>query len=86
MNGLKIMVADVSSAYLEAFTQEKVRFIAGPKFGPLQGHLLDIDHALYGLRTSGARWHDHLADVLDNMGNFQCKLIQTYGFGLHRPL
>jgi hypothetical protein len=61
MNGLKIMVGDVSSAYLEAYTQEKVCFIAGPKFGPLQGHLLVIDN---GLRNSGARWHDRLADVL----------------------
>jgi hypothetical protein len=50
INGLKLMVGDVSSAYLEAYTQEKVCFIAGTEFGPLQGHLLVIDHALYGLR------------------------------------
>jgi hypothetical protein len=35
MNDLKIMVGDVSSAYLEAYTQEKVSFIAGPDFGIL---------------------------------------------------
>jgi hypothetical protein len=52
-NGLKIMVGDLSFAYLEAFTQEKVGVIAGPEFGPLQGHLLAIDRALYVLRTSG---------------------------------
>ena len=62
------MVGDVSSAYLEAYTQEKVYFIAGPEFGPLQGHLMVIDRALYGLRMSGARWHDRLADVLRDMG------------------
>jgi Reverse transcriptase (RNA-dependent DNA polymerase) len=73
MNNLKIMVGDVSSAYLEAYTQEKVCFIAGPEFGPLQGHLLAFDHALYGLCTSGAHWHDCLADFLRNMGYFQCK-------------
>ena len=73
LNQLDTMVGDVTSAYLEAFTQEKVCFIAGPEFGPLQGHLLIIERALYGLRTSGARWHDRLADVLRNMGYFQCK-------------
>ena len=73
LNALEIMVGDVTSAYLEAFTQEKVCFIAGPEFGALQGHLLIIERALYGLRTSGARWHDRLADVLRDMEYFQCK-------------
>jgi Reverse transcriptase (RNA-dependent DNA polymerase) len=73
MNNLKIMVGDVSSAYLEAYTQEKVCFIAGPEFGTLQGHLLVIDRALYGLHPSGARWHDCLADILRDMSYFQCK-------------
>jgi hypothetical protein len=67
------MVGDISSAYLEAYTQEKVCFRAGPEFGPLAGHLLKIVRALYGLRTSGARWHDRLADVLLEKGYFQCK-------------
>jgi hypothetical protein len=73
MNNLKIIVDDASSAYLEAYTQEKDCFTAGPEFGPLQGHLLVIDRAVYGLCTSGAHWNDHLADVLCDMGYFQCK-------------
>jgi hypothetical protein len=67
------MVGDISSAYLEAYTQEKVCFIAGPEFGPLEGHLLTIEKALYGLRSSGARWHDRFADTLRNMGYSTCK-------------
>jgi hypothetical protein len=51
LNGLDIMVGDVSSAYLEAFTKEKVCFIAGPEFGELEGHMMTIIKALYGLRT-----------------------------------
>jgi hypothetical protein len=54
LNNLDIMVGDVSSTYLEAYTQEKVCFQAGPEFGPLEGHLLVIVRALYGLRTSSA--------------------------------
>ena len=73
LNELKIMVGDISSAYLEAYTQEKVYFMAGPEFGPLEGNLLTIDRALYGLRTSGAQWHDRLADTLRDMGFFPCK-------------
>jgi Reverse transcriptase (RNA-dependent DNA polymerase) len=68
LNNLFIMIGDISSAYLEAFTLEKVSFIAGPEFGPLAGHLLTIVRAIYGLRTSGARWHDRFADVMHLMG------------------
>jgi Reverse transcriptase (RNA-dependent DNA polymerase) len=73
LNDLDIMVGDVSSAYLQAFTQEKVCFLAGPEFGPLEGHLLVIVCALYGLRTSGARWHDRYADVMRIMDFYPCK-------------
>jgi hypothetical protein len=45
INNLKIMVGDVSSAYLEAYMQGKVCFIVGPELGPCQGHLLVIDCA-----------------------------------------
>ena len=43
-------------------------FIAGPEFGDLQGHTMIIVKALYGLRTSGARWHNSLFDALTIMG------------------
>ena len=73
LNQLHIMVGDISSAYLEAYTQEKVCFLAGPEFGPLQGHLLVIERALYGLQTSGARWHDRFSDTLRDMGFTPCE-------------
>ena len=55
LNGLKAMAGDIGSAYLEAYTQEKVCFVAGPAFAELAGHILIVVKALYGLRTSGAR-------------------------------
>ena len=73
LNGLDIMVGDIQSAYLEAYTNEKVYIIAGPEFGELEGHTLIIRKALYGLRTSGARFHDRLADALRAMNFFPCK-------------
>ena len=55
---------------MESYTQEKVCFTAGPEFGPLAGHTLVIVKALYGLRSSGLRFHEKLADTLRAMGFF----------------
>jgi len=42
--------------------------IAGPEFGDRQGHTLVIRKALYGLKSSGLRWHEHLFNVLRDVG------------------
>jgi hypothetical protein len=73
LNGLDIWATDIGNAYLEAETQEKVFVVAGPEFGKLEGHTLVIIKALYGLRTSGLRWHERLADCLRDMGFQPCK-------------
>ena len=73
LNGLNVAAADVGNAYLMAYTKEKLYIIAGPEFGDLQGCLLVIVKALYGLRTSGARWHEFFADTLSNMGFSPCQ-------------
>jgi hypothetical protein len=65
---LKIYAADVSHAYIQAFTNEKVYTVAGPEFGPLEGCVFIIVKALYGLRTSGARWAEKLNDTLRSLG------------------
>ena len=58
---------------MEAFTKEKVYFIAGPEFGEAKGHTLVIVKALYGLKSSGARWHDRMADAMCELGFEPCK-------------
>ena len=68
LNGLEVTGGDIGNAYLEAYTKEKVCFRAGPEFGALEGHLFIIDKALYGLRTSGARFHAKFADTLRALG------------------
>jgi Reverse transcriptase (RNA-dependent DNA polymerase) len=73
LNGLEVWSTDIGNAYLEAMTSEKVYIIAGPEFGDLEGHILVINKALYGLRSSGARWHDKFADCLRELGFQQCK-------------
>ena len=68
LNGLNIMVGDIGNAYLESYTKEKVCFTTGPEFGDLAGHTFVIVKALYGLRTSGARFHEVLAKTLSKEG------------------
>ena len=58
LNALELMQGDIGNAFLELYTQEKVHFIAGPEFGPLAGHTMIIEKALYGLRSSGLRFHE----------------------------
>jgi hypothetical protein len=42
---------------------------AGPDFGAnLHGKILIIDKSLYGLKTSAARFHEHLSESLLRLG------------------
>ncbi|MEM1010203.1 MAG: reverse transcriptase domain-containing protein, partial [Myxococcota bacterium] len=68
LNGLELMAGDVGNAYLEAHTKEKVCFRAGPEFGELEGQIMVINKALYGLRSSGARFHEKFAATLQSFG------------------
>jgi hypothetical protein len=68
MNDLDLLAGDVQNAYINAKTAEKVYTIAGPEFGSDQGRPAVIVRALYGLKSSGARWRDHLAAILRENG------------------
>ena len=61
-------MTDIGNAYLQAKTNEKLYVIAGPEFGEREGHILIVYKSLYGLKTSGVRWHERLSDVLLEMG------------------
>jgi hypothetical protein len=68
LNNLEVLAADVQNEYLNAQTKEKCYTITGPEFGPNnEGRLVLIVRALYGLRSSGARWQDRLADTIRTM-------------------
>ena len=70
LNGCEVWATDIGNAYLESFTKEKVYIVAGPEFGERAGCTLIISKALYGLKSSGLRWHERFADVLRAMGFF----------------
>ena len=67
LNDLKIWGADVGIAYLEVYTDEKLCIIAGPEFKELQGQPLIMIKALHGTHSGGARWHDRLFDILQEL-------------------
>ena len=69
MNGLLVCAGDVGNAFLYGKTKEKLYIIAGPEFGPeLEGKIMFIDKSLYGLRSSAARFHEHLSTKVRKMG------------------
>ena len=58
------MTGDIGNAYLNVEIEEKIYTRAGAEFDAVglmpEGALLEVVKALYGLPTSGNRWHAHL--------------------------
>ena len=67
LNDLGIWGADVGNAYLEAYTDQNLCIIVGPELKELQVHLLIMIKTLHGTRSGGARWHDRLSDILQEL-------------------
>ena len=67
LNDLEIWGADVGNAYLEAYTDPNLCIIVGPEFKELQVHVLIMIKTLHGTRSGGARWHDRLSDILQEL-------------------
>jgi hypothetical protein len=65
LNDLDILSADISGTYFNAKAAKKVYTLAGKEFGPVkEGCVVVIMHALYGLRSSGRAWRDHMVATL----------------------
>ena len=71
LNDMEPWATDISSAYLEAYTTKNVYIRAGPEFNELEGHLLIIIKALYGLRLSGNAFNQLLVECLQGLGFVQ---------------
>jgi hypothetical protein len=60
---------DIGNAFLNGKTKEKVYMTAGPEFAAkLHGKILIIDKSFYELKTSAARFHEHLSESLQRLG------------------
>ena len=69
LNGLEVLTADIQNAYLTSPCQEKIYTTLGPEFGPhRQGRKALVRRALYGLKSAGAAFRNHLASCLGHLG------------------
>ena len=72
LHDLNVKTADIMNAYIKAPCAEKVYTILGPEFGPDEGKMAVIVRALYGLKSAGASFRNHLADCMKQMGYRSC--------------
>lgn len=75
LNDLEVLSADIQNAYLSApvHPDEKYWIRAGTEFGSDKGRPAKIVRALYGLKSSGARFRAHLASTIRALGFKSCK-------------
>ena len=67
-------MADVTCAYLQASTCEKIYTIAGLEWGKgIEGYVLVLAKSIYSLRTSGTRWYERLTEALLKLGFKPCQ-------------
>jgi hypothetical protein len=68
-NGQEVLVGDLSSAYLHAYTTEKVFFVCGPEWGPeREGCIAIVVKAVYGLVGSAHAYHQHVFETMTSQG------------------
>jgi hypothetical protein len=72
LNDLDGMMGDIENAYLTAPITEKVWTVLGPEFGDDAGKRALILRALYGLKSGGADFRNHLASCMDHLGWKPC--------------
>jgi hypothetical protein len=68
LNDLDVMSADIQNAYLHAPCRERIWVRAGKEFGDMEGSVMLVVRALYGLKSSGAAFRSMLADRLYDIG------------------
>ena len=74
LNGLPVYGADIQNAYLQAPTTEKHYIICGPEFGLENvGKIAIIVRALYGGKSAGADYWNHVRKAMLDMNFQSCK-------------
>ena len=72
LNALQVKTSDIENAYLTAPAAEKVWCVLGPEFGPDAVKRAIITRSLYGLKSAGAAFRNHLADCMRHLGWTSC--------------
>jgi hypothetical protein len=72
LNNLEVKTADIENAYLTAPVTEQIWTKLGPEFGSDAGKLTIIVRSLYGLKSAGALFRNHLAGCMQHLGWTSC--------------
>jgi hypothetical protein len=67
LNYVDVKMADIENAYLKAPITEKIWTVLGPEFGDDYGKRALIVRALYGLKSAGAAFRNHLAECMKHL-------------------
>jgi hypothetical protein len=73
LNDFDVKMADIENAYLTAPITEKVWTVLGPEFGDDAGNRALIVSTLYGLKSTGADFRNHLAECMKHLGWNPCR-------------
>ena len=73
LNDLEVKAADIQNAYLTAPVSEKIWMTLRVEFGTDARKKAIIICALYGLKSAGASFRNHLADCMCQLGYHSCK-------------
>lgn len=73
LNGLEVCAADIRNAYLQAPSSQKDYIICGPEFGLENvGKKALIHRALYGGKSAGRDFRNHLRTCMRHLGFVSC--------------
>jgi hypothetical protein len=72
LNDLDVKMADIDNAYLTSPITEKVWTVLGPEFVDDAGKRALIVRELYGLKSAGTAFRNHLAECMKNLGWNPC--------------
>jgi Reverse transcriptase (RNA-dependent DNA polymerase) len=72
LNDLEVKTSDIENACLTAPVAEKIWTVLGPEFGADKGKKAIVVRSLYGLKSSGAAFRNHLADCMRHLGWKSC--------------
>jgi hypothetical protein len=64
LNALEVKTSDIANAYLSAPCVEKICVMFGPEWGADAGKKAIIVCSLYGLKSAGNAFRNHLADCM----------------------
>jgi hypothetical protein len=73
LNDLDVKMADIENAYLTAPITEKVWTVLGSEFGYDAVNRALIVRALYGLKSAGAPFRNHLDECMNHLGWHPCR-------------